>query len=1168
MKNIIVILLISLAVNLVAEFQFAKELFEDGLYEEAINEFERIVISSPTSKEAEHAIFFIGESYRLLKMPAQAEKQFQRLWDGYPHYSARDKVLFSLAQAQLEQSKSELAIRNFTKLLTEFPATEYANKALEPMIKSIYDLQQYNQVIIEGRKFLQNYPSNDQLPYVMLFMAKAYFKNNIPDQGRKILSEINQNYPEHEARWSALQLEIDLLQRERGDSAAAELLSERLQQKLPRKFEEPLKFQLCNLYLSLQDYDKALMEITSLADKFTSSSSLDQYLTIQAYCRLKLGQYEKIIETSTSTGKIFRESTMKGEYGLYTAQAQYYLGEYSAATENLTLLLEETLLDSIYYQIQLLQGDILNASGKYRQAIDRYRNIMKSEFADHQLLLSKIGDIYLEKFQNYSKAASYYRQITLTDINPDDYALATYKLSVCLEGERKYRDAYWELQNLELSGITSSELSQKIASRKNYLQKFAIKDNDNAWKNMFNSLYHYLADDDKQSFKFELIDILSNDLKEFEQALQLLETENDTGALYQKALLNLQLAGKMNAAGKIDSASRHINNTMVLLEELKQRQPEYLAEDIRIRLDLFHQISLSTAQIASLQNFLDQYPDLPSSNEFRMMLINHYLEISDFTEAQYLIEDLQPGIKINREEFFRAKAALAEYHYHRDEDDEALYNFTQIASDIDLNRPELFFHYAVILNQTGNQPEALGKLEFLVNNAERFTGINNAISYYARILRELEDYDKAVSVQLLIPESDRDDNFYRSLAADLLKLDKKETAKVTLMHMVDKDRETLELLASLQYETDDLAMAEYTYENLLDKYPDELKYREMIGKIAFVKTDYSAASSNFKTVIDKLGDNFTGYPGIELLATELIISLYRLENRPQAESYFKKFKDILSESSRQEITLNEGIYYSKMDPKKAEKIFSGLLKSELNETLKYEIYYWRGLANLEQQKAEEALSDFSISVQSTDPEMQNMSHLKLGTLNFSMENYQKALDHYFQVIKQDQSGSLALDAAQNFAVVCKTQEEWQKAIAAYEIILERWGDENLKGETIFDIAFCHFRDKKYDNAVNMFQKAIPLLADTEQKAEAQYWIGESYYGQDDYSKSVTEFLKVGYNYPEFIQWAASGELRAGEAYKTLGDREKAVRIYERIIEKYGEYSQWGNEAAVRLTELQ
>ena len=436
------------------------------------------------------------------------------------------------------------------------------------------------------------------------------------------------------------------------------------------------------------------------------------------------------------------------------------------------------------------------------------------------------------------------------------------------------------------------------------------------------------------------------------------------------------------------------------------------------------------------------------------------------------------------------------------------------------------------------------------------------------ILHENENFTDAVKYSQLIPGMDRDDDYYLDLSNDYLKIGNKEKAKEYLLHIKEKDIETLRKLANLQFETRDYEMAKYTYNELVKKEKNNLQNYKMLAHISFLQEDFLDAAKNYKVIVDKLGENFKDYQNIRQVALENIISLYRIENRPKAETLTKKFKDILSEDDLDEIELNKGIYQIEVDPKKGEKIFKNLLKKpELKAETKIAAYFRRGIARLKQEKIEEAEVDFKTVANSIDPELSKQAHLKLGTINFSNENFQQALENYYKVIEADDDGQLAFDAAKNFAFVCKTIKEWQKAIAAYEIILERWGDSGLEAATVFDIAFCHFRDKKYMKSIEMFERAIPILNEKELQAEAHYWIGESYFGQEDYEKAISEFLKVGYNYSEFAQWTASAELRAGESYINLDKKDKAKRTFERIIDKYGKYSDWGKEASKRLESM-
>ena len=484
---------------------------------------------------------------------------------------------------------------------------------------------------------------------------------------------------------------------------------------------------------------------------------------------------------------------------------------------------------------------------------------------------------------------------------------------------------------------------------------------------------------------------------------------------------------------------------------------------------------------------------------------------------------------------------------------------------INIDKPQVLFHYAVVTDQLDYDDAADKRLELLINNASNFSGYGDALQYYIDFLLDKEEYERALGYVNRVKSEDRDSDYYVKSALLFKKLGRNEEAKIALMHIQDKSIDVLQDLAQLQFVTNDFMMADYTYNDLMKKDSENLHYPYMVGHIAFILEDYLKSATSYKIVVDRLGDSFAGFDNLETLVLENIIALYRIENRPKAELLTEKFEDHISEKNRQIIAINEAIYYVKIDAKKATKILNKILKEPQDDSVKYLAQYWRGVSYLAAEKNAEAEADLLVAMESGDREIMNMAALKLGTLKFSQENYEKALDYYYDVIIHDSSGKYALDAANNFAFVCKSREEWQKAVAAYEIILEKWGDSELEGKTIFDIAYCHYRDHKYGEAIKMFNRAMPLL-DEDMQAESQFWKGEAYFSMEDYSDAVTEFLKVGYNYAGLTHWAASAELRAADAYVGMDDIVKAKRLYQRVIDKYGEMSQWGKSAAAKLAQ--
>ncbi|MDO9577299.1 MAG: tetratricopeptide repeat protein [Candidatus Cloacimonadales bacterium] len=1168
MKRILILIIILVLANLSADLNFGKDLYNDHLYEEAIKEFEKVISESPTSEAAQEAVFYIGKSYRDREQFAMAESSFKKLTEAFPDNKFREEVLFNLALMQFEQKKYEPTIQTIDKLLTKHPLSEFTKKSLAMYLQCYYELGEYSVLIEKGQKFIRNYEGDSNIPDVLLILSKGYFAANIPAEGRKTLNRIFSEFPNQNAAWKAVELEVDLIEKSDGIAAAAELLSQKISKDIPRFFEEPLRLKLANYYLQLGRYDKAYSELDKLITKFNSSAELDNYIVIFSECQLKLNRSTELINDYKDFKKVFRESSLKALYLLKIAEVYLMLNDVQKARDFIAEAKLATNKESDLYECDLLEAGLALKENQLTAAVQSYKKLLESPYADKNELLMLLGDIYFEKFEQYGTAAKFYQQIITGYSSLEILQTAHYKVALCYEKQDKFDLAISELEQISPENLNDPNMAKIIEQKLDYLKKYKNKDYEKAFNDLLDALVVYSNNSDKQSLQDNLIQILSTDLKDYEKAIALLENDNQYEAIYTKAKLYLKLIAKL----KSESRTYQVNEKTLELQNLilkldSSRHARWIAE-LQLKLQLIENAEINSTLAFKLNDYISTYPDGEVVNEFRYLLFQYNLDAGETSKAAAYAALLQNDGTIPEIGFYEAKITLGEDYYEKDLDDQALRNYRIADAYIDLKKTGVFFHYAVALNETGNTREAKDKLAFLINNGGNFAGFDTVITYFSGILRSLGEYEQTIKYELMLPEEKRTDEFWLQLANDYLTSGDKENGKLALMHIVDKDYQTLYRLGILQYETGEFEMAKYTFGELSKQNKKDLKNYEILGKIAYLQEDYLEAATQYKAIIDKLGDKFSDYDGIVEIAKENIIALYRIENRPKAETLTDRFRKLFTEEEINEIELNRGIYHIELDKKKAEKIFSGLIKGKyLTDEVRIKAYFWRGLLRLESKDMKGAEEDFTTVANSSDKKMSNQAHFKLGTINFSNEKYREALDHYYIVIQNDEDGALALDAARNFAFVCKTIEEWDKAIAAYQIIIERWGDQKLEGETLFDIAFCHYRDKKYDKAAEMFGRAIPLLQDTELQAEAQYWIGESYFGMENYETAVAEFLKVGYNYAEYTQWAASAELKVGESYVEMRNIEKARRMYERIIDRYGKNSQWGTEAQKRLGNL-
>jgi tetratricopeptide (TPR) repeat protein len=1157
---IIIILLIPLFL-VSASYQFARELYEDGLYEEAIVEFQKVIDEYPTSAEAETSLFYIGESYRMRENWQEGEKYYARLLRAYPGSDEPDRYQYYLALMQYKQRDYAAAIQQFGSLIENYPNSEYSRKSLVDYVSSYLKSGDNQGTILQGERLVRNYDKSEKLPALLLIVARASFAANIPEKGKQIMKQITDEYPESEARWQMIDLQMELLEKEKGAVAVIIELDSILEGTVPRVYEKLLREKLVNLYRNGGNYQMAMQELELMIEKYNNADNLAELMLLYTDTALELKQYRKVADSAKDFQKVFRESELKGYYELDLARASYYLGNFEQSQQEVEGILAGKPEQKLQIGCLYLLGRIAEQQGRYREAIRNWQQILPMQPENAARILLSIGDIYRERFFSYNSAMNFYRQVITNYSEISLQQESIYKTSLCYEALGNEEEALRQLSSINVIDVADGQLRQRIEQKREYIRRYQLQDFENGFSELLTALSGYLESNNRALLQQQIAEIMAYDLKEYEQGAALL-TGDSPELSYRKALLLLRLGDKYDFEQRDKERDTALLQVNSIIFNLKDVLPADRSEELKIKKLLI--ASGRTAGILSmLESYVRDYPAGEARNQFILELAEEYKSKADTLQLVQAWQQLELDSRIESEEYYEVKILLAEQQYSGSP--EAALELYSLASDqISISQPEVWYHYARVEYSLTGRAEALQRLQFLVDNVPGFKSYYAALNFLAESLRQTGKHREAIQYALYIPAEQRSGDFYAKLADDYLVLGDKEKAKESLMYIQDKDNATLLKLANLQYETKDFSLALYSYGVLQDKGELSEVIYQRSGDIYYEQLDYQAAIGQYESYLKQAEKTAADYVRI---AARNVVCYYRIKNRPKAEELEKKYKDVLDEAGKQEIALAEGIYYTDIDSKKAEKAFNKLLKEELDADQMIRTYFWRGVLYLKYKNVAKAKEDFSTVAGATNPDFVNQAKFKLGLINFSENNFKEALDNYYYVIEHDEDGSLALEAAQNFAKVCKTIEEWEKAISAYEIILEKWGDQGLQGQTIFDIAFCYYRDKRYGQSIEMFGQALELLSERELLAEAQYWIGMSYYGMDDFEQAVTELLKVGYSYESYTQWAASAELQAGESYQKLDNYRKAKRIYERVIEKYGINSQWGTLAKEKLQAM-
>lgn len=127
----------------------------------------------------------------------------------------------------------------------------------------------------------------------------------------------------------------------------------------------------------------------------------------------------------------------------------------------------------------------------------------------------------------------------------------------------------------------------------------------------------------------------------------------------------------------------------------------------------------------------------------------------------------------------------------------------------------------------------------------------------------------------------------------------------------------------------------------------------------------------------------------------------------------------------------------------------------------------------------------------------------------------------------------------------KALNDYRKFLDEYPL-LTGLSMERLKAGLIFQ------QHKDYDQAIKSMRETISVADESKIKAEAQYWIGESYQGRGDLEQAIIEFLKVTYLYPGEGMWALTAKYMAAQAYQELGQFESAIKLFNKVAKESGD----------------
>ncbi|MCF7800443.1 MAG: tetratricopeptide repeat protein [Candidatus Marinimicrobia bacterium] len=126
----------------------------------------------------------------------------------------------------------------------------------------------------------------------------------------------------------------------------------------------------------------------------------------------------------------------------------------------------------------------------------------------------------------------------------------------------------------------------------------------------------------------------------------------------------------------------------------------------------------------------------------------------------------------------------------------------------------------------------------------------------------------------------------------------------------------------------------------------------------------------------------------------------------------------------------------------------------------------------------------------------------------------------------------------------------------------RMSEEEYKKQYID--ALSNYQNGNYNDAIRMFNSLINTNRNHDLADNAQYWIGECYYGEDNYQRSLVEFQKV-FDFPNSNK-ADAAQFKIGLCYLNMGNVSQARAEFQKFLNLFpnSDYTQKAREMLSKL----
>lgn len=1167
-----------------ADFKLAVNLYNDKMYDLAVEQFRQFIGSYPNTQQGIEARFYLGLSQSKLNKHDDARLTFQNFALAFPDHPKAPDAWWNVAEAYVAMKNSHEAALAFERVKTFHPKSKLAPAALAKA-SEYFDVSGGRENAKKTlRTLIQDYSSADVALPARLRLAEIYVSENQFELARAESKRVADLSKEPAQKSHALVLVAEALTKLGKYDEAQNSLNDVVKNYPSTPSYYSALLLLGSLQRDVGNFDDAVASWKTVADDSSKAP-----VAVRQYALLEMGDSYGLREEYAKSLSYYEKALLlKGARGtealLKAGRAAEKINNPSKAFGYYKRALDDSLTQNARKKALLGALHSATAAKNFNEAL-RFSLIFQEQFPTDARLASVLFDaakIYQDQLKDFHQAINLYEQI-LHDAPASPFVDdALLNEAEALRQSGSLEQAVQLYESLE-KRFPASELIERARDAAEAIRLFELKDRDAGLEKLALLIGDVIAQESKGDLAFRLAEIYYHELKDYEHAanqykqallLKLSPAKYPTAWYYHaKSYENLSLKHRLTIGAETGNlASQAIASYDTLLVRFPRN--EFFEDAVIAQFKLKLQTASSPAEVRKIEvDFQKNYSTAKRKDEAVLALGKAYQGLKSYEDAsvtfraflkQYPASNLVADAMV---QFGQSLAATGA----KDTADIVLQNYYSKFPDHP-SSAQVAWDLAKRYSEKGNAAQAMALYQ-TIGQSYFYTSFNNNLDVLkgdayiqaGDVANAIKHYQDCISSAQ--KESGDDSEIPRTIFFKLASSYEKagNTFEAKKYYAAYLARDPLSEQAGLAYYA--LAKIAGSENNLMlaSKYfqeasrfslgsPDQLNPAIVeSAELFFRNEDYTNAITRYTEAVQKSkGDSIQQY-----LQSRIIVCYFRLNNVKEADSkaavFIKSFPDQPRYAA--EFEYERGMYsLRRNDLANAKKYFNNVIQRySRTSSVPSALYGNARIAELSD-KPKEAIQMYQALVQQyPNDNIAPRVQLSLGNLYYAQEQWDPAARQFKAVLESDtRAPELAQFAMNNLILAYKELNLNDAALELTRKYIERFPDDPELVNKRIEIGVLYQKLGYYDQAALHLQSLLEN-ANADLEAEIRYYIGEAWFYKGDYQQAILEFLKVPYLVTKRtkVDWSATAYYMAGQSYEKMSKFDQAIAMYKQIIERPG-----------------